>query len=383
MKTSFNQRALRLLTVLAVLSGAVIVTLFFFVARNQIRERATKTLTSFAADPGGAWEEISPEIYFVSTDEIGDEVLTELDQGLLDYYLLNEKSIPLEKVCHFTSGDWEAYFFARAAGRVGERTDGVMLLYTDVSFSSDLVRTATAIMAVVVLVLSVLLYCVQRYTVKMLDSKDRSMKEFFANASHELKTPLMAIRSYAEGLESGLVEQEKACAVITKEVDRMTGIVNAILEFSKLDSGTIQLHMAENDVREILYDAIQGIEQTAEQKGIEIVPKLPDPMLFTCDEEMLFSAFSNILTNCVRYAESRITISASLQKSPAALTIRISNDGQFISEQDAAHLFERFYKGAGGQTGIGMALSLEYVRLHQGNISVSVHEGNTMFEVVL
>ena len=209
------------------------------------------------------------------------------------------------------------------------------------------------------------------------------MKEFFANASHELKTPLMAIRSYAEGLESGLVEQEKACAVITKEVDRMTGIVNAILEFSKLDSGTIQLHMAENDVREILYDAIQGIEQTAEQKGIEIVPKLPDPMLFTCDEEMLFSAFSNILTNCVRYAESRITISASLQKSPAALTIRISNDGQFISEQDAAHLFERFYKGAGGQTGIGMALSLEYVRLHQGNISVSVHEGNTMFEVVL
>ncbi len=383
MKTSFNRRALRLLTVLAVLSGAVIVTLFFFVARNQIRERATETLKSFAADPGGAWEEISPEIYFVSTDETGDEALTELDQGLLDYYLLNEKSIPLEKVCHFTSGDWEAYFFARAAGRVGERTDGVMLLYTDVSFSSDLVRTATAIMAVVVLVLSVLLYCVQRYTVKMLDSKDRSMKEFFANASHELKTPLMAIRSYAEGLESGLVEQEKACAVITKEADRMTGLVNAILEFSKLDSGTIQLHMAENDVREILYDAIQVIEQTAEQKGIEIVPKLPDPMLFICDEEMLFSAFSNILTNCVRYAESRITISASLQKSPAALTIRISNDGQLISEQDVAHLFERFYKGAGGQTGIGMALSLEYVRLHQGNISVSVHDGNTVFEVVL
>lgn len=383
MKTSFNRRALRLLTVLAVLSGAVIVALFFFVAQNQIRERATKTLTSFAADPGGAWEEISPEIYFVSTDETGDEALTELDQGLLDYYLLNEKSIPLEKVCHFASGKWEAYFFARAAGRVGERTDGVLLIYTDVSFSSDLVRTATAIMAVVVLVLSVLLYCVQRYTVKMLDSKDRSMKEFFANASHELKTPLMAIRSYAEGLESGLVEQEKACAVITKEADRMTGLVNAILEFSKLDSGTIQFHMAENDVREILYDAIQVIEQTAEQKGIEIVPKLPDPMLFTCDEELLFSAFSNILTNCVRYAESRITISASLQKSPAALTIRISNDGQLISEQDAAHLFERFYKGAGGQTGIGMALSLEYVRLHQGNISVSGHEGNTMFEVVL
>ena len=309
--------------------------------------------------------------------------LSELELELLNYYTQNEKDIPLEKVCHFTSGEWEAYFFSRAAGRIGERTDGVLLVYTDVSFSSDLVRTAAAIMAVVVFVLAALLYCVQRYTVKVLDSKDKSMKDFFANASHELKTPLMAIRSYADGLENGLVEPEKACAVITKEVDRMTGLVNVILEFSKLDSGTIQPNMAENDVREILYDAIQVIEQAAGQKGIEIVPDLPGPMMFNCDEDMLFSAFSNILSNCVRYAQDRITITAVQQKSLAALTVRISNDGQLISEQDMAHLFEQFYKGAGGQTGIGMALSLEYIRLHQGNISVSVHEGNTLFEVML
>lgn len=383
MKTSFNRRAVRRLTVIAVISGAVIVLMFFFVARSQIRERATETLKAFALDPGGALEEISPEIYFVNTDESGDDTLTELDQGLLDYYLLNKERITLEKVNHFTSGKLEAYFFARAAGRVGEQTDGVLLIYTDVSFSSDLVRTATTIMAVVVFMLSILLYCVQRYTVKVLDSKDKSMKNFFANASHELKTPLMAIRSYADGLESGLVEQKKACTIITKEADRMASLVNAILEFSKLDSGTVQPHMAENDVREILYDAIQVIEHTAEKKGIEVIPELPTPILFTCDEDMLFSAFSNILTNCVRYAENHITITAFQQKSPAALTIRISNDGQHITEQDILHLFERFYKGTGGQTGIGMALSLEYVRLHKGNIGVSVCDGNTTFEVVL
>lgn len=301
----------------------------------------------------------------------------------MDYYLLNEKSIPLEEVCHFTLGNWEAYFFARAAGRIGERTDGVLLVYTDVSFSSDLMRTATTIMMVIVLVLSALLYCAQRYTVKVLDSKDRSMKGFFANASHELKTPLMAIRSYADGLESGLVAQDKACAVITKEADRMASLVNAVLEFSKLDSGTVQPHMAENDVREILYDAVQVIEQTAEQRGIEIILKLPVPMLFNCDEDMLFSVFSNILTNCVRYAGNRIAIMAFQRKSPGSLTVRISNDGQMISKEDTAHLFERFYKGNGGQTGIGMALSLEYVRLHHGDISVSVCDGNTVFEVML
>lgn len=383
MKKSFNRRVLCLLTVLAVLSGVVIVALFFFVARNQIRERATETLRAFAVDPGGAWDEISPEIYFVSTDETGDETLTELDQRLLDYYLLNGTNIPLEKVCHFTSGKWEAYFFARAAGRIGERSDGVLLIYTDVSFSSDLVRTATAIMAVVVLALSILLYCVERYTVKSLDSKDKGMKDFFANASHELKTPLMAIRSYADGLESGLVEQGKACSIIVKEADRMTSLVNDILEFSKLDSGTVQPHMAKNDVREILYDAIQVIEQAAEQKGIEIIPDMPNPILLSCDEDMLFSAFSNILTNSIRYAEHMVFVSANYKKEPYKLKIYITNDGKPVDNEDIPHLFERFYIGSGGQNGIGLALAMDYIKLHGGNISVFVKNRKTVFEIAI
>lgn len=379
-RNSFNSRKLRLLVVLAVLSSAVIIFLFYIVGKNQIRIRATETLEDFAVNPWGEYTEISPEIYFVSTEDFGDESLSALEQEILAYYMQNEKKIPLEKVCHFASGRLEAYFFARAAGRVGERADGILLIFTDVSFSSDLMRTAVYIMAAVFLLLSALLYFAGRYTVRVLDEKDKGMKDFFANASHELKTPLMAIRSYAEGMKSGVTGQEKACAVIIKEADRMTGLVNAILEFSKLDSGTVQLHKAENDVREILYDAIQVIGQTAGQKGIEIIPRLPEPLLFICDEDMLFSAFSNILTNCVRYAESCITVEAFRQKS-GALCVRISNDGKTISEQDAAHLFDRFYKGAGGQTGIGMALCREYIRLHEGTVEVSVRDGKTVFEV--
>lgn len=383
MRKSFNRRALRMFTVLALFSGAAIAALFFFVAQNQIRIRAADTLKAFAVNPGGVWDEVSPEIYFVSTDEIGDDTLTELDQALLEYYLRNEKNIPLEKVCHFEFKDLEAWFLARATSRTDQRPSGISLLYTDVSFSSGLVRTATMIMAVVVLGLSVILYCVQRYTVKILDCKDQSMKDFFANASHELKTPLMAIRSYADGLENGLVEQEKACAIITREADRMSSLINTILEFSKFDSGTVHPHMAKNDVREILYDAIQVIGQAAEQKGIEIVPELPSPILFPCDEDMLFSAFSNILTNCVRYAESRITVAASRQDPRPALTVRIANDGQPIPGQDAARMFERFYKGANGQTGIGMALSREYIRLHSGEITVFTQGNQTVFEITI
>lgn len=105
----------------------------------------------------------------------------------------------------------------------------------------------------------------------------------------------MAIRSYAEGLEAGLVEQNKACSVITKETDRMASLVSTILD-------------------------------------------------------MLLSTFSNILTNRVRYAEKCITVSMSVQKTSGVLNIRIFNDGRPVTDEDAARLFERFYRGNGGQT---------------------------------
>ena len=88
-----------------------------------------------------------------------------------------------------------------------------------------------------------------------LDAKDKSMKDFFANASHELKTPIMVIKGYSDGLRDGIVTQGKVCQIIEKETERMTALINDILEFSKLDSGIVKPHIAEYDVREILYDA--------------------------------------------------------------------------------------------------------------------------------
>ena len=105
--------------------------------------------------------------------------------------------------------------------------------------------------------------------------------------------------------------------------------------------------------------------------------------MYLCDEDMLFSAFSNILTNSIRYAESNIYIEAARQKASDVLKIRIANDGKVISGEDAEHLFERFYKGTEGQTGIGMALCKEYIELHKGTIMVSVAEGRTVFEICL
>ena len=160
-------------------------------------------------------------------------------------------------------------------------------------------------------------------------------------------------------------------------------LVGAILELSKLDSGMVTPRRSVNDVREILYDAMQIIMPAADEKQVAVAFELPSPLLFSCDEEMLFSIFSNLMTNCVRYAKSDIFITAVNPPDKRPLEVFISNDGDELSEEDRAHMFERFYKGAGGQTGIGPALSQEFMRLHGGELSVSVEKGRTVYWAAL
>lgn len=382
-RKSFNKKALHRMVLLSILSGIIIISLFYGIEMQHIKQRSEMVLREFITATATESEKVVPEVYSIATDELEEGYLEEVEEELLRYYKKHRQEIPLNEVCHFSYRDFDAYFFAQALGKVGQKSEDVLLLYTDVSFTVNTVRSAVYILIAAMAVIAILLYYVGHRTVRALDQKDEGMKNFFSGASHELKTPLMAIRGYAEGMKEGIVDQEKACAVIEKETDRMAGLINDILELSKLDSGAAKPNMTENDVREILYDAIGVIAPAAEQKEIAITFDLPEPLLYRCDEDMMFSVFSNILTNSLRYAKNHISIMASKQKVSPHLCVVISNDGSVISEEDRSHLFERFYKGTGGQTGIGMALCLEYVKLHGGDIEVFVQDGNTMFQVTI
>ena len=99
---------------------------------------------------------------------------------------------------------------------------------------------------------------------------------FFQNASHELKTPLMAIQGYAEGIQAGVMDTASAAEVILEESDRMTELVEELLDISKIDMGRQQLALSETDIRELLYDSIRAVEPTAAASGITIVPDFPE-----------------------------------------------------------------------------------------------------------
>ena len=212
-----------------------------------------------------------------------------------------------------------------------------------------------------------------------IEKEAERQQTFFQNASHELKTPLMAIQGYAEGIQAGVMDTASAAEVILKESDRMTELVDELLDISKIDMGRQQLALSEMDVRELLYDSIRAVEPAA-AGGIAIVPDFPEePVMVSCDDTRLRRAVTNILSNGVRYAHSQLRLTCRADK--RHVTIRIQDDGDGIAEEDIPHIFDRFYMGRSGKSGIGLALTKEIVHLHKGTIRAYNGDTGAVFEI--
>ena len=205
---------------------------------------------------------------------------------------------------------------------------------------------------------------------------------FFQNASHELKTPLMAIQGYAEGIQAGVMDTGSAAEVILAESERMTGLVDELLDISKIDMGRQPLTLSETDIRELLYDSIRAVEPAAAASGITIAPDFPEtPVMVSCDDTRLRRAVTNILSNGVRYAHSQLHLTCRTEK--RHVTIRIQDDGDGIAEADLPHIFDRFYMGKSGKSGIGLALTKEIIHMHKGTIRARNVDTGAVFEITL
>ena len=213
-----------------------------------------------------------------------------------------------------------------------------------------------------------------------IEKEAEQQQTFFQNASHELKTPLMAIQGYAEGIQAGVMDTGSAAEVILAESDRMTELVDELLDISKIDMGRQQLNLSMVDVRELLYDSIRAVEPAAAASGITITPDFPEePVMVKCDDTQMRRAVTNILTNGLRYAHSQLCLTCRPDK--RNVIIRIQDDGDGIAEGDLPHIFERFYMGKSGKSGIGLALTKEIIHLHKGTIRAYNGDTGAVFEI--
>ena len=381
-ETLTNRKAVMLMMTAMVAVMMILLAVFWLSESQEIRIRAEKSIRQTMVNV--AYEDRTlPPAYEFYTEELAEGILNEAETDLLNHYNENRSQYMSGSIYSFTGNGHYMYFTPINAARRGDEfisEDERLILYTDVSYSVHALHSSLVIMALGAALSVLLLFFISRRLLILLEKKDNGMRNFFANASHELKTPLMAIRGNVDGIRSGYVEPEKAYDVIEKETERMSSLIGSILDLSKLDSGAVHMEVTMNDVREILYDAAGIILPEADKRGIQVNIEAAEPLFMECDERMIFSTFSNILTNALRYAEREISVR--IEKQDKTI-IRFINDGVPISDEEIAHIFDRFYKGDKGQTGLGVALAQEYVNLHGGEISAAARDNRTEFVIII
>ena len=331
------------------------------------------------------WEEgyfFTPSIVFLELEDGYRPNTWNRDAYLLEKKLLEYcagRDITLDQ-CYTFKTDRHHLIFMSAQEDYGDGEEPYSyIMYIDIGPITRYIVTLNWVFFAVLLAISSVMCLLGFRFGRDIEKEAERQQTFFQNASHELKTPLMAIQGYAEGIQAGVMDAGGAVDVILEESDRMTELVEELLDISKIDMGRQRLALSETDIRELLYDSIRAVEPAA-AGGIAIVPDFPEePVMVSCDDTRLRRAVTNILSNGLRYARSELRLTCRTDK--RHVTIRIQDDGDGIAEEDLPHIFDRFYMGRSGKSGIGLALTKEIVHLHRGTIRAYNGDTGAVFEI--
>ena len=191
-----------------------------------------------------------------------------------------------------------------------------------------------------------------------LEQNQLAQKQFFENTSHELKTPLTAIQGYAEGIEKGVItDLPRTGQVISAQTSKMSRMIEEILCIARIESGALKLEKEPLSLDGLIQDCLMPFEGTVRNKGIDVSLDSSDTTV-NADADKLEHAVSNLLINAIKYARTKISISCDSKR------ICISNDCTPMSDDMLKHIFDRFYTGQDGNTGIGLSLAKEIIELH-------------------
>ena len=211
---------------------------------------------------------------------------------------------------------------------------------------------------------------------------EKSRTEFISQVSHELRTPLTAIEGWAETIAYDPAVQGdslRGIHIISKEADRLTGMVTEMLEFARIQDGRFNLRIELIDIAAELEDALFTYGELMKQAGVEVSYEQPptEIPLIPGDPERLKQVFLNLLDNAAKHGGDGQKVEVSLAEVPRGVCIRIRDHGRGIPEGELPHVKEKFYKGSSKNrgTGIGLAVCDEIVTRHGGELTIENAEG--------
>lgn len=216
-----------------------------------------------------------------------------------------------------------------------------------------------------------------------LEIHDKAQKTFLQNASHEFRTPLMSIQSYAEGIKYGVVDIDSAVPIILSEINRMTNLVADLLYLSRLDSIEENYNYEDLNLNELIYECVQRLDLLAEKNNIALKIDLPKEISkIYGDEEKLSRSITNIISNCIRYADNIVSVKLQIVDGSIVKLI-ISDDGPGFKNNELPNIFERFYKGTKGNFGLGLSISKNIIEKLNGKIIAENSNMGALFIIEL
>lgn len=224
---------------------------------------------------------------------------------------------------------------------------------------------------------------------------EQMRKDFVANVSHELKTPITSIKGFTETLLDGAKDDPKSLEaflhIIAKESERLQTLIQDLLDLSKIEQQGFQMNIQPFNLVSVLREVITILEKKAGEKGISLKFASADENVFiNGDPYRLKQVFINLINNAVTYTPNNGVVSVTVEESGDSVLIRVKDTGIGIEKHEIPRIFERFYRvdrarsrNSGG-TGLGLAIVKHLIEAHRGSISVLSELGKgTVFTIEL
>jgi len=214
----------------------------------------------------------------------------------------------------------------------------------------------------------------------------RLKSDFVSNVSHELRTPLALIRLYAETLELGRIttseKKHEYYSIIRKESERLTALINNILDFSRIEAGRKEYDFRETDIAELVRNTLDSYRFQIEQQGFaleeQIEPGIPKVRV---DREAIARALVNLVNNALKYSDSEKFLGVKLYREKSVLKLEVSDRGIGIERNEQTRIFEKFYRTCDPLvhntkgSGLGLSLVRHITHAHGGEVEVESAPG--------
>ena len=203
---------------------------------------------------------------------------------------------------------------------------------------------------------------------------EENRRQLVSNITHELKTPLAIIHSYAEGLQSGIAEEkkEKYLATILEEAERMDAMVLEMLDHSRLESGKVKLAADHFSLLKLTEDIAEKLAPAMAERQLTLSWGFTNACMLTADESRMGQVVTNLLTNALRYTREGGVIHLRVFSDAKDATFQIENEAEHLPEEVLEKIFETFYRADESRTvkgtGLGLPIAKSIVELHRGTI---------------